>query len=206
MASSLVNKLPQGTGKFGDVHVSSFYQGKGVTPNAFCLKEVNVDNINIILNSMSANKATGLDDVSPMFLKYGARVIAPMITHIVNMSIRQGIIPDDLNRARVIPIHKKGRRTDPSMYRPISLLSTISKVIENVIHDQVFTNLKTNVIMYEFQSGFRQSFRQSYSTNTCLIHLTDYIKLQSDKGNLRVGSGTVRSSKSILYGVPLHSY
>ena len=180
VASSLVNKLPQGTGTFGDAHVSSFYQGKGVTPNAFCLKEVNVDNINIILNSMSANKATGLDDLSPRFVKDGARVIAPMITHIVNMSIRQGIIPDDLKRARVIPIHKKGRRTDPSMYRPISILSTISKVIEKVIHDQVFTYLKTNGLLYEFQSGFRQS----YSTNTCLIHLTDYIKLQSDKGNL----------------------
>ena len=180
VASSLVNKLPQATGTFGDAHVSSFYQGKCVTPNAFCLKEVNVDNINIILNSMSANKATVLDDLSPMFVRDGARVIAPMITHIVNMSIRQGIIPDDLKRARVIPIHKKGSRTDPSMYRPISILSTISKVIEKVLHDQVFTYLKTNGLMYEFQSGFRQS----YSTNTCLIHLTDYIKFQSDKGNL----------------------
>ena len=120
VASSLVNKLPQGTGKFGDDHVSSFYQGKDVSPNAFCLKEVNVDNINQILNSMSANKATGLDDLSARFIKDGA-----MITHIVNMSIRQGIIPDDLKRARVIPIHKKGRRTDPSMYRPISILSSI---------------------------------------------------------------------------------
>ena len=107
VASSLVNKLPQGTGKFGDDHVSSFYQGKDVSPNAFCLKEVNVDNINQILNSMSANKATGLADLSARFIKDGARVIAPMITHIVNMSIRQGIIPDDLKRARVIPIHKK---------------------------------------------------------------------------------------------------
>ena len=43
MASSLVNKLPQGTRKFGDDHVSYFYQGKDVSPNAFCLKEVNVD-------------------------------------------------------------------------------------------------------------------------------------------------------------------
>ena len=65
VASSLVNKLPQGTGKLGYVHVSSFYQGKGVTPNAFCLKEVNVDNINIILNSMRANKATGLEIYHP---------------------------------------------------------------------------------------------------------------------------------------------
>ena len=51
--------------------------------------------------------------------------------------------------------------------------------MEKVIHDQVFSYLKSNGLMYEFQSGFRQSF----STNTCLIHLTDYIKFQSDKGN-----------------------
>ncbi len=85
VASSLVNKLPQGTGKFGDDHVSSFYQGKDVIPNAFCLKEVNVDNINQILNSMSANKATGLDNLSARFIKDGARVIA----HIVNTFVRE---------------------------------------------------------------------------------------------------------------------
>ena len=148
MASSLVNKLPQGTGKFGDDHVSSFYQGKDVSPNAFCLKEVKVDNINQILNSMSANKATGLDDLSARFIKDGARVIARTNDYsyceYYIMSIRQGIIPDDLKRARVIPIHKKGRRTDPSMYRPISILSSISKVMEKVIHDQVFSYLKSN--------------------------------------------------------------
>ena len=44
-------------------------------------------------------------------------VIAPMITHIVNiMSIRQGIIPDDLKSTRVIPFHKKGRRNDATVY------------------------------------------------------------------------------------------
>ena len=76
-----------------------FYRRRAdIIPNAFCLKEVNVDNINQILNSMCANKDTGLDDLSARFIKYGAKVIAPMITHIVNMSIRQGIIPDDLKR------------------------------------------------------------------------------------------------------------
>ena len=51
--------------------------------------------------------------------------------------------------------------------------------MKKVMHDQFFTYLKSNGLMYEFQSGFRQSF----STNTCLTHLTDYIKFQSDKGN-----------------------
>ena len=50
----------------------------------------------ILLNSKSANKAAGLDDLSARFIKDGARVIAPSITYILNMSIRQGIISNDL--------------------------------------------------------------------------------------------------------------
>ena len=69
-------------------------------------------------------------------LRYMDTIRRDSIIHIVNMSIRQGIIPDDLKRTRVIPIHKKGRRTDPSMYRHISIRSYISKVMEKVIHDQ----------------------------------------------------------------------
>ena len=87
-----------------------------------------------------------------------------MITHIVNiMTIRQGIIPDDQNSTRVILFHTKCRRNDATVYITISILIYISKVTDNVIHDQCSTYLKSNGVMYEFQSGFRQSF----STNTC---------------------------------------
>ena len=59
------------------------------------------------------------------------------------------------------------------------MLSVISKVFEKVVFMQLSDYFSENRLLYEFQS----SFRSSYSTDTCLIHLTDYIKLENDKGN-----------------------
>ena len=92
------------------------------------------------------------------------------------MSITQGNVPDEIKRARVFPLHKKGNRTDPSTFRHLSILSIISKVMAKVICAQVETYLSSNKLFHEFQSGFR------HSTNTCFIHMSDYIKSQSDQG------------------------
>ena len=81
--------------------------------------------------------------------------------------------------ARIVPLYKKNSKTNVGNYRPSSVLSVISKVFEKVVFMQLSDYLSENRLLYEFQSGFRSS----YSTDTCLIHLTDYIKLENDKGN-----------------------
>ena len=81
--------------------------------------------------------------------------------------------------ARIIPLYKKNSKTHVGNYRPISVLSVISKVFERVVCMQLSDYLSENRLLYEFQSGFRST----YSIDTCLIHLTDYIKLENDKGN-----------------------
>ena len=69
---------------------------------------------------------------------------APFISNILaiifNKSITEGVFPDSLKIARVSPIHKKGEITDPSNYRPISVLSLINKVFEKLfIRDHIVT-------------------------------------------------------------------
>jgi len=64
-------------------------------------------------------------------------------------------------------------------YRPVSVLSNVSKILEKSVYTQIETYLNTKNLIYQYQSGFRQNF----STNTCLIHLTDYIKTEIAKGN-----------------------
>ena len=61
-----------------------------------------------------------------------AEIITPSITHIVNKSIEQGQFPNDLKIARVIPLYKKGSKQDPRNYRPVSILSSLSKIIEKI--------------------------------------------------------------------------
>ena len=80
--------------------------------------------------------------------------------------------------ARVRPIFKKNSPLDVSNYRPVSILSTVSKILERSIYVQLNDFLKENNLLYEYQSGFRGS----YSTDTCLIHLTDHIKGNNAKG------------------------
>ena len=82
--------------------------------------------------------------------------------------------------AKLKPIFKKGKKTDPFNYGPISLLPLISKVLERVIHDQTNAFLKGNNLLYNYQSGFRTN----HSTNLCLSFLTHKILKGFDEGLL----------------------
>ena len=62
-------------------------------------------------------------------------MITNTLSHIINLSIIQGIVPDELKLARVIPLFKKNIKTEVGNYRPLSTLSVISKVLERVVYD-----------------------------------------------------------------------
>ena len=80
--------------------------------------------LNLINNikSLDATKATGLDGLSPRILKLAADVIAPSLLNLINMSFQTGHFPDILKIAKLRPIHISGPKTDPSNYRPISII------------------------------------------------------------------------------------
>ena len=179
MASKLVEKLPKCANKFGRQFIQTFNQHKGVTPNSYSFSIVSENKILKYLHNLSANKATGLDGIPSLFVQDSATVIACPLTHVINMSIIEGVVPDDLKSARVVPLFKKNDKTEVGNYRPVSILSIISKVFERVVYDQVESYLDQKKLLYKFQSGFRSRF----STDTCLIHLTDFIKFQMDKGH-----------------------
>ena len=140
-----------------------FYRNKHVTVDMFSLANVTVGHVSKILHSMSSSKATGLDEIPAKYLKDGSSVISKLLTHIINLSITTGSIPDDLKMARIVPLYKKNSKTHVGNYRPISVLSVISKVFEKVVFMQLSDYLSENRLLYEFQSGFRSS----YSTDTC---------------------------------------
>lgn len=179
IASSLVSKLPSCTGIFGKEFVTDYYQSKGVVQNTFRLSPVGEESVLKLLQKLSPSKATGLDNIPAKFVREGASQLTTPITHIVNLSMHTNKIPVDLKNARVVPLHKKNSKTDPGNYRPVSILTITSKILERVVFDQVEGYLKHNKILYDLQSGFRPS----YSTDSTLIHLTDHIKFQSDLGN-----------------------
>ena len=103
--------------------------------------------------------------------EYSQTLVSPL-TCIINKSIREGVFPALLKSALVCPILKKGEKTKCENYRPISLLSNISKVFERVYYNKLEQFLNDNDIIYKLQFGFRKK----YSTNHALLSITDKIR------------------------------
>ena len=121
-------------------------------------------NVSKLLKDLNENKVTGLDNLSGKFLKDGATVLAKTISQICNVSIKYSIFLSDCKIAKLKPLFKKGSKTAPKNYHPISLLPLVSKLIEKIFHDQTQSFLNKNNIIYRYQSGFRNFF----STDSCL--------------------------------------
>ena len=130
--------------------------------------------------SLNTKKAVGLDDISSLFLKDGTDCIIAPVTHIINLSITTETVPCAFKQAKVVPLFKKGSTLDPGNYRPVSVLSVLSKILERAAHTQLSEYLDKRGLLFENQSGFRSG----YSTDSCLIGLTDFIKNELGKGNL----------------------
>ena len=75
---------------------------------------------------------------------------------------------------------KKGNKLEEGNYRPISILGVVSKVLEKIIQEQIYNYISNSDLFYDLQSGFRTS----YSTDTCLLYLTDYLRREIDLGKL----------------------
>ena len=130
-----------------------------------------------LLQDLDENKAAGLDNLSGKFLKDGATVLAKPISQICNLSIKYSIFPSDCKIAKLKALFKKGSVTDPKNYRPISLLSLVSKIIEKVSWSNT-SFLDKNDLIYRYQSGFSQFF----STDSCLCYLNNKIATDFESG------------------------
>ena len=108
-------------------------------------------NLNLYLTInwyLKLNKATGLDKVSVRLLKDSMDIITPSLTYLLNMSIESSVFPCTWENAKVCALSKSGNRSDPSCYRPISILPTISKILEIAIHHQ---SIKDNNLLSDKQ-------------------------------------------------------
>ena len=107
-----------------------------------------------VINKLK-NKATLDTKIGPMKIANTDIKFTTTLSEIINTSFLQGIFPSSLKFARVVPIHKGGCKTDVVNYRPISLLSSFSKIYEKLMHSRVLKFLDSNCSLFESQHGFR---------------------------------------------------
>ena len=129
-----------------------------------------------IISTLDGNKACGPDNVSPRVLKMCAEEIAPSLSSLFNLSMNQSKVPQLWKRAHVSPIHKKGELDKVTNYRPVSLLSVVSKVMERCIHNHVYHVVRKNI------SAKQHGFFAGRSCNTQLLDVYHTIGACLDKG------------------------
>lgn len=114
------------------------------------------EGVHKLLRNLNPHKASGPDAIPTRFLKEFASELAPALTLIFEASLSQASVPPDWNQALVTPIFKKGDRSNPANYRPISLTSVCCKVMEHIIHSQIMRHLDRHSILSDAQHGFRK--------------------------------------------------
>ena len=136
-----------------------------------------------IVKAMEPKSSIDSDGISTMLLKKIIYEISIPLSHIYSLSMSNGSFPSSLKTARVIPIHKTGNPNCPDNYRPISLLSSLSKILEKCIATQLINHLESNNILYKHQYGFQKN----KSTEHNLISATNFIYNAINNGEYCIG-------------------
>ena len=127
--------------------------------------DFNVDLIRNYMQDINPNKAQGPDLIHGRILKMCANSLANPLSILFKLSYRTGKIPSDWKLANVVPVHKKGSKSEVSNYRPISLISLVMKIYEKVIRDELL--LRCNHLIDQRQHGF-------LARKSCCTQLVDF--------------------------------
>ena len=151
-------------------------------PETCFLDPVDADTILKILMELKDTDGTN-NRISTKVLKLLAPAIVGPLCHITNLSFETGCFPDQLKISSVTPIYKQGKKDEPGNYRPISVISPISKIIEKCIKQRILSFFENKNIIGQNQYGFRNK----HSTEHALINFMDFVTNELEKGSFVIG-------------------
>ena len=114
--------------------------------------DFNSNKVEYLLSNINVNKAMGPDDISGKVLKNCAKSVSVPLSLLFRKSYYSSTLPADWKTANVVPIHKKGSKSDVENYRPISLTSIVGKILERIIRDELMA--RCNHLIDQRQHGF----------------------------------------------------
>lgn len=150
------------------------------TENAFDLKEINERQLETIINNMKAKTLSGFDMISNKLIKDAKDGLIKPLVDIINCSIRTGKVPHQWKIAKIIALFKGGDKKNKNNYRPISLLSAFSKLLEKSVQRQLYKYMEDKILIQE-QFGFR-------AKRSTEMAIQNYMKnlLSNEKNEYRV--------------------
>ena len=138
--------------------------------------------IRIVLQ-LKTNKAPGYDDIGNVLIKHIIYSIMDPLLFLLNFSLQSGQVPSKMKLAKVTPIFKKGDKLCVNNYRPISLLTSLSKILEKIIYSRTITFLQKHDIISNSQFGFREK----HNTTHALLSLINTVSVSIEKSYHTIG-------------------
>ena len=121
------------------------------------------------IRELKQDSAPGPDSVTPQLLKETMNEVAPLLAVIFTKSLEEGVVPTDWKEANVTPIFKKGAKSVPGNYRPVSLTSVACKMMESIIRDEITKHLEANKLIGKSQHGFMRG-------RSCATNLLEFLE------------------------------
>ena len=155
-----------------------------------------------IINKLPNKTSNGHDLISPKLLKTLARYVAEPLSSLINKSFEIGEVPHSLKVARVYPVFKSGDKSEFSNYRPISVLSSFSKIFEKVVYQRLSSYLTKENVLYAHQYGFRSG----HETNMAVLQMIDKITEAIDDNSYSMGVfvDLSKAFDTLDHGILLH--
>lgn len=119
-----------------------------------------------IVSKMEDKRSSGWDEIPISVFKQNLDLLAKPLATFYNKCYKQGIFPEQLKIAKVLPVHKKGSKNDSGNYRPISLLPTLAKIFEKLIKIRLINHLNANNILDSRQFGYQANIGTSEAIDT----------------------------------------
>ena len=165
IGKKLVNKLATPQKQFSE------FLGSPIC-NSMFLNPTSVTEIKKIISKMQPKNSTGIDEIPISVVKSSSDYIFFGLCHIFNLSLSQGRFIIDFKKAKVIPVHKKGQKTNVNNYRPISLLPVLSKILEKIVYNRLYSFLSPSNFFYDLQFGFRKNHSTSHAATVMVENIT----------------------------------
>jgi hypothetical protein len=140
-------------------------------PHSFYLNPTCSPEVISVINKLKPKTSSGSDGISPKLIKGNSMTISEPLAHIINLSFKEGIFPQDLKVTKVIPIFKSKDHSNFENYHPISLLPTFSKIFERLVYNRLFKYINANQILTTAQYGFQRKL----STEQAIIELQNRV-------------------------------
>ena len=133
-----------------------------------------------MVKKLKSKSSYGYDKISDNLIKHASSSLIKLLTLIVSQVLHTGIFPRHLKLSRVKPIYKSGEQTSFCNYRPISLLTSMSKIFEYFIFDQLMSFLTDKQLFCIEQFVFRPG----HSTEFAALRLVDHLTNEMDNFNV----------------------